>query len=70
MDSIFSFSISDAIRKIAESVKIPIIANGGSLDIKDLTDILKFKEDCGATSVMVARAAQQNVSVFRKGGAS
>lgn len=49
-------------------MKIPIIANGGSLDIKDLTDIIKFKEDCGATSVMVAKAAQTNVSVFRKEG--
>ncbi|XP_037034446.1 tRNA-dihydrouridine(20) synthase [NAD(P)+]-like [Bradysia coprophila] len=58
----------DAIRKIAESVRIPIIANGGSLDIKDFSDIDKFKEDCGATSVMVARAALQNVSVFRKEG--
>ncbi|XP_037034447.1 tRNA-dihydrouridine(20) synthase [NAD(P)+]-like [Bradysia coprophila] len=58
----------DAIRKIAESVQIPIIANGGSLDIKHFSDILKFKEDCGATSVMVARAALQNLSVFRKEG--
>ncbi|KAG4069454.1 hypothetical protein HA402_001753 [Bradysia odoriphaga] len=58
----------DAIRKIAESVRIPIIANGGSLDIKDFSEIIKFKEDCGTTSVMVARAALQNLSVFRKEG--
>lgn len=36
--------------------------------MKDLADIIKFKEDCGAASVMVARAAQTNVSVFRKEG--
>lgn len=63
------FYFSDAIRTIAESVKIPIIANGGSLDIQDFSDIMKFKEDCGAASVMVARAAQKNVSIFRKEGA-
>lgn len=70
IDSSFPFfAISDAIRKIAESVKIPIIANGGSINIKSFTDIENFKEECGATSVMVARAAQENVSVFRKEGA-
>lgn len=51
-------------------MNIPIIANGGSLDIKNFADVQKFKEDCGAASVMVARAAQENVSVFRKEGVS
>lgn len=31
-------------------------------------DILKFRELTGASSVMVARAAQWNVSIFRKKG--
>lgn len=64
-------SIPDSIRKIAESVQIPIIANGGSLaEINDYCDIEKFKDDCGASGVMIARAAQENVSIFRKEGAS
>lgn len=31
-------------------------------------DVLKFREHCGATSVMVARAAQTNVSIFSPKG--
>lgn len=31
-------------------------------------DIMKFKEACGASSVMVARAAQINASIFRPEG--
>lgn len=31
-------------------------------------DIEKFKKRCGVTSVMIARAAQKNVSIFRKEG--
>lgn len=31
-------------------------------------DILKFKEACGTSSVMIARAAQVNVSIFREEG--
>jgi tRNA-dihydrouridine synthase 2 len=47
---------------------IPIIANGGSSDFDGYTDILKFRDICGATSVMVGRAAQWNCSIFRKEG--
>lgn len=36
--------------------------------MKTHDDVLKFKEDCGASSVMVARAAQENVSILRKEG--
>jgi tRNA-dihydrouridine synthase 2 len=36
--------------------------------IKCYEDLLKFKDDCGASSVMVARAAMWNCSVFRKDG--
>lgn len=60
--------MTDAIRKIAESVKIPVIANGGSRDIEKRVDILKFRDLCGSSSVMVARAAEWNVTIFRKEG--
>lgn len=59
---------ADAIRAVAESLSIPVIANGGSTDMKTHEDILKFKEACGTTSVMVARAAQVNPSIFREEG--
>lgn len=58
----------EAIRQIAANVKIPVIANGGSRDIERFTDIAKFKEMCGASSVMIARAAEWNVSIFRPQG--
>lgn len=56
------------IKAIAESLTIPVICNGGSRDIDKYADILRFKETCGASSVMVARSAQQNMSIFRKAG--
>ncbi|XP_017487305.1 PREDICTED: tRNA-dihydrouridine(20) synthase [NAD(P)+]-like isoform X1 [Rhagoletis zephyria] len=56
------------IREIARAVDIPVIANGGSREIQKYKDILSFRDLCGATSVMVARAAQLNVSIFRKEG--
>lgn len=65
---IIFFIIIDAIRRIAESVRIPVIANGGSNDIECYADIEKFKNACGSTSVMIARMAQRNVSIFRKEG--
>lgn len=55
-------------REIASTSPIPIIANGGSLDIKSGNEIDEFKEAVGCHSVMVARAAQWNMSVFRKEG--
>lgn len=51
-------------------MSIPVIANGGSSEMNCLEDVEKFKLDCGASSVMVARAAQQNVSIFRREGLS
>lgn len=59
---------SEVIRKIAEHLTIPVIANGGSRDIDNYNDIMKFRHECGTTSVMIARAAEWNVSVFRKEG--
>lgn len=60
--------MTEAIKRIAESVKIPVIANGGSAFMKSIEDIKKFQDECGASSVMVARAAQENVSIFRREG--
>eukprot|EP00038_Savillea_parva_P015609 m.14523 g.14523 ORF g.14523 m.14523 type:complete len:511 (-) comp3160_c0_seq1:149-1681(-) len=56
------------IRRIANEVNIPVIANGGSLDIETFADIHTFRESAGCCSVMVARAAQWNLSVFRPEG--
>ena len=42
--------------------------SGGSGDIKCYPDIEKFRVACGASSVMVARAAEWNVSIFRSSG--
>ncbi|XP_055586633.1 tRNA-dihydrouridine(20) synthase [NAD(P)+]-like [Uranotaenia lowii] len=58
----------DVIQKICEITKIPVIANGGSQEMNKRSDILRFRDACGASSVMVARAAQWNCSIFRKEG--
>ncbi|XP_037046073.1 tRNA-dihydrouridine(20) synthase [NAD(P)+]-like isoform X1 [Bradysia coprophila] len=58
---------ADMIRKVAENLDIPVIANGGSNQIKTYDDIFKFKENSGTSSVMVARAAQWNPSIFQNG---
>ncbi|XP_014358372.2 tRNA-dihydrouridine(20) synthase [NAD(P)+]-like [Papilio machaon] len=59
---------TDIIRFIAERISIPVIANGGSKEIEKYTDIFKFKEMTGCSSVMLARAAEWNCSIFRKEG--
>lgn len=58
----------DIIKEIAANLSIPLICNGGSRDIDKYADILRFREKCGASSVMVARSAQHNMSIFRKAG--
>lgn len=50
---------------MAEAVDIPVICNGGSKEIDKHSDIWKFKEMCGASSIMVARAAEWNCSILR-----
>ncbi|XP_052861369.1 tRNA-dihydrouridine(20) synthase [NAD(P)+]-like [Anopheles cruzii] len=57
-----------AIARVAEALEIPVIANGGSQSIMRRNDILKFAKKCGTSSVMVARSAEWNVSVFRPDG--
>lgn len=59
---------NEFIRKIAESLSIPVIANGGSKEMKDNPDIQKFAKNTGCTSVMVAQAAERNPSIFSKEG--
>jgi len=56
------------IKAIRDTISIPVIANGGSLKIKKYSDIASFKEETSCSSVMLARAAQWNPSVFRKEG--
>ncbi|XP_077743902.1 tRNA-dihydrouridine(20) synthase [NAD(P)+]-like isoform X4 [Canis aureus] len=59
----------EAIKAIAETVSIPVIANGGSHDhIQKYLDIEDFRQATAASSVMVARAAMWNPSIFLKEG--
>ncbi|XP_072279186.1 tRNA-dihydrouridine(20) synthase [NAD(P)+]-like isoform X2 [Pyxicephalus adspersus] len=59
----------DFIKAIAEAVSIPVIANGGSQEIiREFADIEAFKSTTASSSVMVARAAMWNPSIFRKEG--
>ncbi|XP_072936780.1 tRNA-dihydrouridine(20) synthase [NAD(P)+]-like [Epargyreus clarus] len=59
---------TDIIKYVAERVPIQVIANGGSKEIEKHSDIYKFKEMTGCSSVMIARAAEWNCSIFRKNG--
>ena len=42
--------------------------SGGSGEINSFHDIEKFREETGASSVMIARQAEWNCSIFRKEG--
>ncbi|KAM3964688.1 LOW QUALITY PROTEIN: dihydrouridine synthase 2 [Aphomia sociella] len=59
---------TDIIHYVADNISIPVIANGGSKEIEKHNDIYKFKELTGCSSVMIARAAEWNCSIFRKEG--
>lgn len=56
------------IRAIVDNVQIPVIANGASSEIRCYSDIEKFKTRVRASSVMIARAAMKNCSLFDKNG--
>lgn len=58
----------ETIKYIAQRIDIPVIANGGSREIGRYSDIAKFKEECGSSSVMIARTAQGNCSIFSSKG--
>ena len=49
-------------------ISIPIIANGISADVSCHSDIQAWNERIGSDSIMLARAAQRNPSIFRKSG--
>lgn len=56
---------TDVLREVAQTLTIPMIANGGSNHIKCYSDILKFREATKASSVMIARVAMKNPSIFQ-----
>lgn len=61
----------DAINQIVDSVSVPIIANGGSSNNRNSPmntyhGIQQFWKESKASSVMIARAAEWNVSVFKE----
>lgn len=58
----------EVVKAVAEAIDIPVICNGGSKEIDRYSDIFKFKELCGASSIMIARAAEWNVTIFRPQG--
>lgn len=53
----------EAIKKVKESVKIPVIGNG---DVKDKESYLRMKEYTGVDGVMIGRAAMGNPKIFSK----
>jgi len=55
----------DVFKLIREAVKIPVIANG---DIFNYEDMEKIRKMSNINSFMIARAAQNNPSIFRKEG--
>ena len=62
----------DAIKTIAEHCRIPVIANGGSSNNRNsstntYSGIREFWSKSGASSVMIARGAEWNPSIFREG---
>ncbi|XP_076757009.1 dihydrouridine synthase 2 [Xylocopa sonorina] len=59
---------NDVLKEISKKLSIPVIANGGSKEIQKYSDIFKFKEVTGCSSVMLARAAEWNCSIFSKDG--
>nr|XP_042897397.1 tRNA-dihydrouridine(20) synthase [NAD(P)+]-like isoform X2 [Parasteatoda tepidariorum] len=56
------------IKAIAETISIPVIANGGSGEINSYDDIEKFRQVTCSSSVMIARQAEWNCSIFCKKG--
>ncbi|XP_021343870.1 tRNA-dihydrouridine(20) synthase [NAD(P)+]-like [Mizuhopecten yessoensis] len=56
------------IKIIAESVNIPVIANGGSKEMRTYDAIATFLQETGCTSTMIARQAEWNPTIFRKEG--
>lgn len=63
----------EVLQEVVKHCKIPVIANGGSANTRDspintYEGIKAFWEKTGAASVMIARAAEWNASVFSPNG--
>lgn len=56
----------DYIRTVVANTTIPIIANGGSSHIHCYEDIEKFRAKTNASSVMLARSAMKNFTIFNR----
>ncbi|EFO24657.1 dihydrouridine synthase domain-containing protein [Loa loa] len=56
------------IHEVTRVVSVPVIANGFSGSIKEYADIMRFWKQSGASSVMIARKALSNPSIFRPKG--
>lgn len=57
------------IKAVVDSgIKIPVICNGFSKEIMTYRDIQRYKEICGTSSIMIARACEWNCSIFRPQG--
>lgn len=53
----------EVIKRVKESVNIPVIGNG---DVCSGTDVISIKEKTGCDSVMIGRAAKGNPWIFRE----
>ncbi|KAH7726697.1 dihydrouridine synthase domain-containing protein [Aphelenchoides avenae] len=58
----------DEIREVVRCASVPVLANGASGSIECHADIARFREETGASSVMVARKAFSNPSIFQPKG--
>lgn len=55
---------NDYIRAAANTLQIPIIANGDSCNIRNYENIRIFQQKTRASSVMISRSAMKNCSIF------
>uniref|UniRef100_A0A915BD79 DRBM domain-containing protein n=1 Tax=Parascaris univalens TaxID=6257 RepID=A0A915BD79_PARUN len=58
----------DEIREVVRALSIPVIANGASGIVKEFKDVEQFRRESEASSIMLARRALSNPSVFRPQG--
>lgn len=56
----------EALKEISKIVKIPVIANGESNNLRNYSDVIKFRQESNCSSVMLARVAMKNPAIFRQ----